>query len=170
MWDGRFPGPQCAKQSQFATARFLRYGRRPPVGMTGRNGRRPPVGMTGRNGRRPPVGMTGRKAREPPAPNKPNLACSVPEATEAASGKNALRRHYERVKQTQFGLALARAWPAGCAKQSQSRLWSARVCRKGIRKERLTASLRARQTKPIAAARQPGVADEKNVSLCTTMT
>ena len=43
--------------------------------------------------------------REVVAPNKPNLACSVSEPAEGPSGENALRRHYERAKQSQSGPA-----------------------------------------------------------------
>ena len=40
--------------------------------------------------------------REVVAPNKPNFVCSVSEPAEGASAENALRRHYERAKQSQF--------------------------------------------------------------------
>ena len=67
----------------------------------------------------------GRRLIHPGAPNKPNLARSAPvracpEPAEGALGENALRRHYQRRKQSQL------AWPgrraccrSSCAKQTQ---------------------------------------------------
>ena len=58
----------------------------------------------------------GPAIRQRAAPNKPNLACSVPVR---ASGENALRRHYEQAKQTQSAGPVRPEAATDGAKQTQ---------------------------------------------------